>query len=54
MLFVGEALAGNDSVDQLTLFNKALQDFSVQKEVRGIDGIILTKVRISEALFLLA
>lgn len=43
VLFVGEALVGNDSVDQLVKFNQALQDLSTTKQARGIDGIILTK-----------
>jgi len=43
VLFIGEALAGNDSVDQLKNFNKSLMDYSVGKVARGIDGIILTK-----------
>jgi signal recognition particle receptor subunit alpha len=43
VLFVGEALVGNDAVDQLTQFNKALMDLSPAKEPRLIDGIILTK-----------
>eukprot|EP01128_Nolandella_sp_AFSM9_P008875 TRINITY_DN5533_c0_g1_i1.p1 TRINITY_DN5533_c0_g1~~TRINITY_DN5533_c0_g1_i1.p1 ORF type:complete len:582 (+),score=153.78 TRINITY_DN5533_c0_g1_i1:60-1805(+) len=41
-LFVGEALVGNDSVDQLNKFNLAIEEFG-GKGVRGIDGIILTK-----------
>jgi len=43
VLFVGEALVGNDSVDQLQRFNQSLQDLSHSKVARGIDGIILTK-----------
>lgn len=44
VLFVGEALVGNEAVDQLVKFNQALADFaSVDSEVRLIDGIILTK-----------
>ncbi|KAJ9444104.1 Signal recognition particle receptor subunit alpha-like protein [Diplonema papillatum] len=44
VLFVGEALVGNDGVDQLKLFNKSLVDHTPTGEVqRGIDGIILTK-----------
>lgn len=43
VLFVGEALVGNDGVDQLTKFNKALADLSTAKDPRLIDGIILTK-----------
>lgn len=43
VLFVGEALVGNDGIDQLTMFNQALIDHSSQQNPRGIDGIILTK-----------
>eukprot|EP01117_Protostelium_nocturnum_P014559 TRINITY_DN5546_c0_g1_i1.p1 TRINITY_DN5546_c0_g1~~TRINITY_DN5546_c0_g1_i1.p1 ORF type:complete len:592 (+),score=198.60 TRINITY_DN5546_c0_g1_i1:32-1777(+) len=42
-LFVGEALVGNEAVDQLTKFNQALVDYSTDKDPRVIDGIILTK-----------
>ena len=43
ILFVGEALTGNDSVDQLKKFNQALIDNSKKEEPRTIDGILLTK-----------
>ena len=43
VLFVGEALVGNEAVDQLSKFNQALADFSQADEPRLIDGIILTK-----------
>ncbi|KAG1654789.1 hypothetical protein FOA52_008889 [Chlamydomonas sp. UWO 241] len=48
VLFVGEALVGNDAVDQLTKFSRALQDLSPSAgpgsaRTRGIDGIVLTK-----------
>jgi signal recognition particle receptor subunit alpha len=44
VLFVGEALTGNDSVDQLKKFNQALIDFAKKRDQpRTIDGIILTK-----------
>lgn len=46
VLFVGEALVGNDSVDQLVRFNQGLQELGSggsSKPVRGIDGLILTK-----------
>jgi signal recognition particle receptor subunit alpha len=43
VLFVGEALVGNDAVDQLTKFNQRLKDLSRERPPRGIDGIILTK-----------
>ncbi|KAF7639939.1 SRP54 domain-containing protein [Meloidogyne graminicola] len=44
VLFVGEALVGNEAVDQLTKFNQALADHSsVGEKARLIDGIVLTK-----------
>lgn len=43
ILFVGEALTGNDSVDQLKKFNQALIDNSKREVPRVIDGILLTK-----------
>lgn len=48
IVFVGEALVGNEAVDQLTKFDRALKDFSSAGAAgggrrRGIDGIILTK-----------
>jgi len=43
IVFVGEALVGNEAVDQLLKFDKTLRDFSQSGTVRGIDGIILTK-----------
>lgn len=43
VLFVGEALVGNDAVDQLTKFNQRLADLSPTPEARAIDGILLTK-----------
>lgn len=48
VLFVGEALVGNEAVDQVTKFNQALIDNSPMKttnpeNVRTIDGIVLTK-----------
>ncbi|KAJ1799978.1 hypothetical protein LPJ59_001447 [Coemansia sp. RSA 2399] len=43
ILFVGEALVGNEAVDQLQKFNQALRDFSGQSNPRHIDAIILTK-----------
>lgn len=43
VLFVGEALVGNDAVDQLTKFNQCLMDLSNNKNARVVDGIILTK-----------
>ena len=41
VLFVGEALVGNDGVDQLVTFNKALREKT--ENGRGVDGVILTK-----------
>jgi len=43
VLFVGEALVGNDAVDQLSKFNKCLTDLCEQEQPRLIDGIVLTK-----------
>lgn len=43
VLFVGEALVGNEAVDQLVKFNQALADFSSSTNPHIIDGIVLTK-----------
>lgn len=43
VLFVGEALVGNEAVDQLVKFNRALVDNSEEGNTRTIDGILLTK-----------
>lgn len=48
VLFVGEALVGNEAVDQVRKFNQALIDNSTTlsssaDQARTIDGIILTK-----------
>lgn len=43
LFFVGEALVGNDAVDQLTKFNQALTDHQSSAKPRLIDGIVLTK-----------
>ena len=45
ILFVGEALVGNEAVDQLTKFDRALRDFSASSggQERGIDGMLVTK-----------
>jgi len=43
VLFVGEALVGNDAVDQLTKFNKRLADLASDPDPHLIDGIVLTK-----------
>lgn len=42
-LFVGEALVGNEAVDQLVKFNRALGNHSTKHPPQGIDGIVLTK-----------
>lgn len=43
VLFVGEALVGNDAVDQLSKFNQKLADLSTSPKPQLIDGILLTK-----------
>ena len=43
VLFVGEALVGNDAIDQLTKFNQSIADHSNMENPRLIDGIVLTK-----------
>ncbi|XP_050067108.1 signal recognition particle receptor subunit alpha homolog [Anopheles maculipalpis] len=43
VLFVGEALVGNEAVDQLVKFNQALADYSSSDRPHIIDGIVLTK-----------
>lgn len=44
VLFVGEALVGNDGVHQLTQFNQKLADLSTTSaQTQSIDGILLTK-----------
>eukprot|EP01129_Flabellula_baltica_P008706 TRINITY_DN3491_c0_g2_i1.p2 TRINITY_DN3491_c0_g2~~TRINITY_DN3491_c0_g2_i1.p2 ORF type:complete len:580 (-),score=149.14 TRINITY_DN3491_c0_g2_i1:1793-3532(-) len=43
IIFVGEAIVGNDSVDQLLKFNRAIAEHGSQRVPRCIDGIILTK-----------
>merc|ERR1719189_2702302 len=43
VLFVGEALVGNEAIDQLVKFNAALADHSKQENPHTIDGIVLTK-----------
>ena len=46
IVFVGEALVGNEAVDQLTKFDRALRDFSSVSGTgkgRGIDGMLITK-----------
>ena len=43
VLFVGEALVGNEAIDQLVKFNAALADHSSNENPHTIDGIVLTK-----------
>lgn len=44
IIFVGEALVGNEAVDQLSKFDRALRDFSnTSGKGRGIDGMLVTK-----------
>ncbi|KAK6160921.1 hypothetical protein DH2020_004302 [Rehmannia glutinosa] len=43
VLFVGEALVGNNAIDQLSKFNQKLGDLSPSPDPRLIDGILLTK-----------
>ncbi|KAK7604463.1 hypothetical protein V9T40_005649 [Parthenolecanium corni] len=43
VLFVGEALVGNEAVDQLEKFNQAIADNSNSTNPHLIDGIVLTK-----------
>jgi signal recognition particle receptor subunit alpha len=43
LFFVGEALVGNDAVDQVAQFNASLADHQVSANPRLIDGIVLTK-----------
>ena len=43
VIFVGEALVGNEAVDQVSKFNQALIDFSGKADPRLIDGMILSK-----------
>ncbi|KAJ7752715.1 hypothetical protein B0H14DRAFT_3512847 [Mycena olivaceomarginata] len=48
IIFVGEALVGNEAVDQLTKFDHALRDFlsaSGMGKGCGIDGMLVTKWR---------
>lgn len=43
LVFVGEALVGNEGVDQVTKFNKALHDYTDHGTKRQIDALFLTK-----------
>lgn len=51
IIFVGEALVGNEAVDQLTKFDSSLKDFSGVSRPRGLDGMLLTKFDTSESCF---
>ena len=42
-LFVGEALVGNEAVDQLDKFNQRIMELSTSDPPHRIDGIVLTK-----------
>lgn len=43
VVFIGEALVGNDAIDQITKFNEAISEFSPDDVRREIDAIILSK-----------
>lgn len=43
IIFVGEALVGNEALSQLSGFNQALRDFSNLQQARQIDAILLSK-----------
>ena len=43
VIFVGEALVGNEAVDQLTKFDRAIKDYSGLANPHGLDGCLLTK-----------
>merc|ERR1719211_455995 len=43
LVLVGEALVGNEAIDQLVKFNAALADHSSNENPHTIDGIVLTK-----------
>ncbi|WFD34565.1 hypothetical protein MCUN1_001406 [Malassezia cuniculi] len=43
VIFVGEALVGNEAVDQLTKFDRAIKDYSGIANPHGLDGCLLTK-----------
>jgi signal recognition particle receptor subunit alpha len=47
VLFVGEALVGNDGIDQLSMFDAALKNYCPIGTNQGITGIVLTKVTTS-------
>jgi signal recognition particle receptor subunit alpha len=52
VLFVGEALVGNDGIDQLSMFDRALKTNCPIGTNQGITGIVLTKVT-SESWYIL-
>lgn len=43
VIFIGEALTGNDASDQLMKFNKSIIDLSPKENIREIDAIIVSK-----------
>lgn len=43
VFFVGEALVGNQALDQLIKFDRALRDHSNKASAEGLHGMILTK-----------
>lgn len=43
IIFIGEAISGNDVIDQLSKFNNAIYENSPDHNKREIDGIILSK-----------
>ncbi|KAE8210698.1 hypothetical protein CF327_g5464 [Tilletia walkeri] len=43
IVFVGEALVGNEAVKQLKGFDRALKDYSGVSNPKGLDGMLLTK-----------
>jgi len=43
IVFVGEALVGNEAVLQLKGFDRALKDYSGVSNPKGLDGMLLTK-----------
>jgi signal recognition particle receptor subunit alpha len=53
VLFVGEALVGNDGIDQLSTFDRALKNYCPPGKNYGINGIVLTKVRIFSIIMLM-
>lgn len=47
VLFVGEALVGNDGVDQLSMFNKVLWNTSAADDVRDFMNYTRTSLNVS-------